>query len=189
MRPLRRPALALFMLLLVARATGADALDAGFAAPPPVARPLVWWHWINGNVTKHGIEADLADMKRVGIAGVQMFDASIYMPPGPVRYGTDQWHEHVQHAIATADKLGLEFHLMNTPGWSASGGPWVTPERSMKKLVWSETPATGGSALTLAVPRPKIEPLKFRTRPRRRWRIFSRHRRAGGSGRIHPPHA
>ena len=121
MRPLRRPALALFMLLLVARATGADALDAGFAAPPPVARPLVWWHWINGNVTKHGIEADLTDMKHVGIAGVQMFDASIYMPPGPVRYGTDHWHEHVQHAIATADKLGLEFHLMNTPGWSASG--------------------------------------------------------------------
>ena len=57
------------LLLLVARATGADALDAGFAAPPPIARPLVWWHWINGNVSKHGIEADLADMKRVGIAG------------------------------------------------------------------------------------------------------------------------
>ncbi|MFM9078572.1 MAG: glycosyl hydrolase, partial [Opitutaceae bacterium] len=151
MRPPRRPILALFMLLLVARATGADALDAGFAAPPPIARPLVWWHWINGNVTKHGIEADLADMKRVGIAGVQMFDASIYLPPGPVRYGTDPWHEHVQHAIATADKLGLEFHLMNTPGWSASGGPWVTPERSMKKLVWSEPPATGGGRLTLAV--------------------------------------
>ena len=174
MRPLRRPALALFMLLLVARATGADALDAGFAAPPPVARPLVWWHWINGNVTKHGIEADLADMKRVGIAGVQMFDASIYLPPGPVRYGTDQWHEHVQHAIATADKLGLEFHLMNTPGWSASGGPWVTPERSMKKLAWSETPATGGSALTLAVPRPKIEPLKFRTPPAKKMENFFR---------------
>jgi hypothetical protein len=57
--------------------TAADRLAAGFAAPPPDARPLVWWHWINGNVTKHGIEADLADMKRVGIAGVQMFDASI----------------------------------------------------------------------------------------------------------------
>ena len=156
------------------QAKAADRLDAGFAAPPPAARPLVWWHWINGNVTKHGIEADLADMKRVGIAGVQMFDASIYLPPGPVRYGTDQWHEHVQHAIATADKLGLEFHLMNTPGWSASGGPWVTPERSMKKLVWSETPATGGGALTLAVAPPKIEPLKFRTPPAKKLENFFR---------------
>ncbi len=146
-------------------ATAADRLAAGFASPPTNARPLVWWHWINGNISKRGIEADLADMKRVGIAGVQMFDASIYLPAGPVRYGTDLWHEHVQHAIATAEKLGLEFHLMNTPGWSASGGPWVTPERSMKKLVWSETTAAGGGALTLAVARPKIEPLKFRTPP------------------------
>lgn len=169
-----RLALAWIALSLAARIAGADALDAGFAAPPAAARPLVWWHWINGNVTKHGIEADLADMKRVGIAGVQMFDASIYLPPGPVRYGTDQWHEHVQHAIATADKLGLEFHLMNTPGWSASGGPWVTPERSMKKLVWSETPATGGGAITLAVPRPKIEPLKFRTPPATKMENFFR---------------
>lgn len=174
MHLLRRSFLALFMLLLVARATGADSLDAGFAAPPPSARPLVWWHWINGNVTKKGIEADLADMKRVGIAGVQMFDASIYLPPGPVRYGTDLWHEHVQHAIARADKLGLEFHLMNTPGWSASGGPWVTPERSMKKIVWSETPANGGGELILTVPRTKIEPLKFRTPPAKKMENFFR---------------
>ena len=55
-------------------------------------------------------------MKRVGIAGVQMFDVSIYLPPGPVRYGTDVWHEHVQHAIAEADRLGLEFMTMNSPG-------------------------------------------------------------------------
>ena len=165
MRPPHRLSLALFVLSLIAHPASAAALDAGFAAPPQTARPLVWWHWINGNITKHGIEADLADMKRVGIGGVQMFDASIYLPPGPIRYGTDAWHEHVQHAIATADKLGLEFHLMNTPGWSASGGPWVTPERSMKKLVWSETPATGGGAITLAVAHPKIEPLRFRTPP------------------------
>lgn len=174
MRLPHRLGLALFVLSLIARTAGADALNTGFAAPPSTARPLVWWHWINGNVTKHGIEADLADMKRVGIAGVQMFDASIYLPPGPVRYGTDRWHEHVQHAIATADKLGLEFHLMNTPGWSASGGPWVTPERSMKKLVWSETPAAGGGAITLAVVPPKIEPLKFRTPPATKMENFFR---------------
>ena len=138
------------------RAATADALDAGFASPPPTARPLVWWHWVNGNVTKHGIETDLADMKRVGIAGAQMFDVSIYLPPGPVRYGSDLWHEHVQHAIATADKLGLEFYLMNTPGWSASGGPWVTSERSMKKLVWSETPAAASAApLSVALAQPE----------------------------------
>ena len=28
-------------------------------------------------------------------------------------------------------------------GWSEAGGPWVTPEMAMKKLVWSETEITG----------------------------------------------
>ncbi len=60
-------------------------LESGFRSPPQSAKPLVWWHWINGNVTKEGIEADLADMKRVGIAGAQMLDVSIYLPRGPVR--------------------------------------------------------------------------------------------------------
>jgi hypothetical protein len=148
------------------QAKAADPLESGFATPPADARPLVWWHWINGNVSKAGIEADLADMKRVGIAGAQMFDASIYLPPGPMRYGTEAWHEHVQHAIRTAARLGLEFHAMNTPGWSASGGPWIAPERSMKKLVWSETPADGGAARPVVLARPTIPPLKFRTPPR-----------------------
>lgn len=129
-------------------------MEAGFASPPPEARPLVWWHWINGNVTKAGIEADLADMKRVGIAGVQLFDASMYLPPGPVRYGTDAWHEHVQFAIRTADKLGLELDLMNAPGWSGSGGPWITPERAMKRYVWTETEVEGGGEVSVTLPQP-----------------------------------
>jgi hypothetical protein len=158
----------------VAASAAADSLAAGFASPPADARPLVWWHWVNGNISRAGIEADLADMKRVGIAGAQMFDVSIYLPPGPVRYGTETWHEHVQHAIRTAARHGLEFHAMNTPGWSASGGPWVTPERSMKKLVWSETTATGGGAVSLALPPPAIPPLKFRTPPRQPQQNFFR---------------
>lgn len=137
----------------------ASSLEAGFAQPPVDARPLVWWHWMDGNVTKSGIEADLADMKRVGIAGVQMFDAALHAPRGPVRYGSELWHEHVQFAIRTAARLGLEFHLMNTPGWSASAGPWVAPERSMKKLVWSETfvKSDGAAELDVALPQPETK--------------------------------
>jgi hypothetical protein len=36
-----------------------DALERGFLDPPAAARPRVWWHWMNGNVTKEGITADL----------------------------------------------------------------------------------------------------------------------------------
>lgn len=140
-------------LLLTTHAETAP-LEAGFADPPREARPLGWWHWINGNVTKAGIRADLEAAKQAGMGGVQMFDVEIYMPPGPVRYGTDLWFEHVRYAIETAHELGLEFHLMNTPGWSASGGPWVTPELSMKELIWSET-STHGGEISLRTPRPE----------------------------------
>jgi hypothetical protein len=47
------------------------------------------------------------------------------MPEGPVRYGTNQWHEHVQHAVKKAAELGLEFHTMNTPGWIICGVAFV----------------------------------------------------------------
>ena len=42
------------------RAQGAPAsLERGFRTPPEAAKPRVWWHWMNGNVTKEGITADL----------------------------------------------------------------------------------------------------------------------------------
>ena len=40
-------------------AAASDTLAAGFAEPPSSARPRVWWHWMNGNVTKEGIRKDL----------------------------------------------------------------------------------------------------------------------------------
>ena len=136
-----------------ANAGTSGSLEAGFSKPPRQARPLVWWHWINGNVTREGIRADLEDMNRVGIGGAQILDVEMYLPKGPVRYGSDEWHEHLQYAIQTAAQLDLEIVVANSPGWSGSGGPWVTPERAMKRIVWSETETEGG-AVSLELPQP-----------------------------------
>ena len=57
-----------------------DPLKSGFENPPEGARPRVWWHWMNGNITKEGIKLDLEWMHRVGIAGFQNFDAAIKHP-------------------------------------------------------------------------------------------------------------
>ncbi len=46
----------------------ADTLDQGFANPPAGARPHTWWHWMNCNVTREGITADLEAMARVASA-------------------------------------------------------------------------------------------------------------------------
>ena len=45
----------------------ADPLPSSFVHPPSSAKPQVWWHWVNGNVSKPGITADLEAMKRAGI--------------------------------------------------------------------------------------------------------------------------
>ncbi len=57
--------LKLFILfqLLVMLATSQE-LMTGFQEPPQEARPRVWWHWMNGNITRDGIDKDIAWMHR-----------------------------------------------------------------------------------------------------------------------------
>src|SRR5262245_1649516 len=57
-----------------------DALLSGFQTPPDSAKPRVWWHWMNGNISEEGIKLDLEWMHRVGIAGFQNFDAALQTP-------------------------------------------------------------------------------------------------------------
>src|SRR4051794_1138371 len=55
-------------------------LEHGFDVPPASARPYVWWHWMNGNITVDGIRKDLDWMRSVDIGGVQNFDVSLSTP-------------------------------------------------------------------------------------------------------------
>lgn len=141
-----------------AEAVGRDAakLEAEFQDPPAEARPRVWWHWINGNITAEGLRKDLAWMKRVGIGGAQAFDVNLQSPQivdERLVYMTPPWKAAFKVAAQEADRLGLELAVASSPGWSETGGPWVPPEDGMKKLVWSEVLVTGGKAAG-AVPQP-----------------------------------
>lgn len=134
-----------------------DPMLSGFQQPPESARPRVWWHWLSGNVAKQGITLDLEWMKRIGVAGVQMFDGDMGAPqivPARVKALSPEWREDLRFAAAEADRLGLEFGMAAAPGWSETGGPWVSPEAGMKKLVWSETRVTGGRRLSRALVAP-----------------------------------
>ena len=134
-------------LLATAASAQEDPLADGFRDPPATARPRVWWHWLNGNITEDGIVKDLEWMKRVGIGGVQNFDASLMTPQivdTRLAYMTPEWKRAFRLAASTADRLGLELAVAGSPGWSETGGPWVPPADGMKKLVWSETEVDGG---------------------------------------------
>src|SRR5919205_1667447 len=136
------------------RRTVADSLEEGFKQPPSSAFPQTWWHWMNGNVTKEGITLDLEAMKEAGIGGFQNFDAGTLIPKGPVVYLSPEWIELKKHTIKEAERLGLEFTMHNCPGWSSSGGPWITPELGMQQLTWSEAAVQGGKAVNIKLPQP-----------------------------------
>jgi hypothetical protein len=127
--------------------TSEDALKKGFENPPSTARPRVWWHWMNGNITQEGIKLDLEWMHRTGIAGFQNFDAALQTPQVVEKrlvYMTPEWKDAFKYAIGLGDQLGMEMAIAGSPGWSETGGPWVTPAQGMKKYVWSETVLDGG---------------------------------------------
>ena len=126
-------------------------LEDQFRDPPNSARPRVWWHWMNGNITEDGIAKDMAWMKRVGIGGMQNFDASLMTPQivdKRLVYMTPEWKHAFHFAASEADRLGMELAIAASPGWSETGGPWVQPADGLKKLVWSETLVMGGKPFT-----------------------------------------
>ncbi|MDP5229839.1 MAG: glycosyl hydrolase, partial [Cellulophaga sp.] len=92
-------------------------------------------------------------MAEVGIGGFLLFNVTQGIPNGPIIYNSEKHHELITHTAKEAERLGLSFGVHNCDGWSSSGGPWVTPEESMKMVVWSETISNGGAInLQLAEP-------------------------------------
>jgi hypothetical protein len=121
----------------------ADELERGFNHPPDASRPWVYWFWLNGNITSNGITADLEAMKHVGIGGVLIMEVDQGAPVGPVDFMGPRWRGLFQHVAAEARRLGLEVNMNNDAGWNGSGGPWITPEQAMQKVVWTETNLAG----------------------------------------------
>ena len=60
--------------------TSLEELKQGWENPPQSARNRVWWHWMNGNITKEGILKDLQWMKDTRQGGVHNFDAALGTP-------------------------------------------------------------------------------------------------------------
>jgi hypothetical protein len=121
----------------------ADELERGFLHPPDSARPWVYWFWLGGNITSNGITADLEAMKRVGIGGVLIMEVDQGAPVGPADFMGAKWRDLFKHVAAESRRLGLEVNMNNDAGWNGSGGPWIKPEQSMQKLVWTETNLAG----------------------------------------------
>jgi len=141
-------------LSLTASAAPKDNLRAGFLTPPDSAKPQTWWHWMNGNITKAGITADLEAMKAIGLGGATIVNVDCDIPPGPVPFMSTEWRDDFKFAVKEADRLGLKLSVENCAGWSSSGGPWNTPANAMQRLTSSETTAHGPTTFDAALPQP-----------------------------------
>ncbi len=117
--------------------------ESGFKIPPASVKIHTWWHWLDGNITKEGITKDLEAMKEQGIGQATILNVGLFgdrdFGVKKVIFNSPEWFEMFQWALKEANRLGISIGAHNCDGWSTSGGPWITPEMSMKQYVWTKT--------------------------------------------------
>ena len=127
----------------------AQPLEELWRNPGDDARPWVYWYWVFGAVSRESVTADLEAMKEVGVGGAYLFtigavpDKDPYVIPSYDQFSPGWW-EMVDYAVGEAERLGLALGLPASDGWALAGGPWITPELSMQKVVWAQARAEGG---------------------------------------------
>ncbi|QPH40206.1 glycosyl hydrolase [Pedobacter endophyticus] len=125
-----------FLLISIILSTGVSAQQ------NENAKPWVFWYWVKGAVSKAGITADLEAMKSNGIAGAYLMSIQgpdktpVYTPPAVQL--TPEWWKLVEFAMSEAKRLDLKIGMHVSDGFALAGGPWITPELSMQKVVWSK---------------------------------------------------
>lgn len=129
-------------------------LSEQFVAPPAEARPWAWFHVMSGNMTREGLTKDLEAIAEAGIGGIVLFHVTQGISFGPVKFNSPEHHDLIVHAAAECERLGIKFNFHNADGWSSSGGPWITPEQSMKRVVSSHTLVSGGRKVDMRLPQP-----------------------------------
>ncbi len=128
----------LFMILAAAFSTqkveASDNLWNSFLSPRHEARTKLWWFHGETITTREGIDADLTAFKAAGIGGVVYYDQTHGTQQGAFPALSQQWWNMLKYAALKAKELGLTFEIAASNGY-VTGGPWVTPELGMQKIV------------------------------------------------------
>ncbi|MGS2761105.1 glycosyl hydrolase [Sinomicrobium sp. M5D2P9] len=148
----------LFMLSILSCNAPKEGEEDSFEPTLESSRPWVYWYWMQSAYSREGITADLEAMKETGIGGAYLMaikgpaDPPLIDPP--VLQLSPEWWDMVEFAMKEADRLGMELAMHASDGFAVAGGPWITRELSMQKVVWSDTLVRGGQKLDLQLPIP-----------------------------------
>lgn len=139
-----------------------DKREAEFVTPPSSVQTGTYWYWIDGNVTKEGVEKDLEAMKAAGINRAFMANIGGTGTGDPnaqyrVEFMSDEWWNITRAALKKATELGIDIGIFNSPGWSQSGGPWIKANQTMRYLNSSRTVVKGPGRVTVKLPQPADE--------------------------------
>ncbi|MCR8666766.1 glycosyl hydrolase [Aestuariibaculum sp. M13] len=123
------------------------------------SKPWVYWYWMRSAYSKEGITADLEAMKQAGIRGAYLMtikgpDEEPLMNPPVVQLSKEFW-DLVRWALTEADRLCLKIAFHPADGFAVAGGPWITPELSMQKVVWADTMVSSEQTKGLKLPVPE----------------------------------
>ncbi len=127
------------------------------------AKPWVFWYWVQAGVSKRGITADLEAMKANGIGGAYLMTikgGSSSNPPlyeKPIEQLSPEWWEMVKFAFNEAKRLNLKLGMHISDGFALAGGPWISPELSMQKIVSSKINIDGSKKGKIQLPQPETK--------------------------------
>ncbi len=138
--------------------SASTALLDDFLSPPEAAKPGAYWFFMDANLSKEGMAADLAAMKQAGLARAIPLEVALGAPKGKVDYMSPEWLDCWRFAAAEAEKQGIELTIPAGPGWCGAGGAWIAPENSMQHLRCSVTKVSGPGLVNvnLPVPQPRV---------------------------------
>jgi hypothetical protein len=121
---------------------------------------------MGSNFQKEGITKDLEAMKEAGIGGATIFNIassvqSSHVPidnnPWPQQtYRSEAYWDAFKHTLSEAKRLGLTMGLHGTPGYSTTGGPWVSEEQGMQTIVSSQIKVTGNRQIEQQLEQPEL---------------------------------
>ena len=134
-----------------------DTIVSGFKTPTDDNTLWCYWYWVADDISKEGITKDLEAMKAAGIGAAFIGNINPEEKDGPVPILSEAWWSHMVHAVNEGKRLGVDIGSFNCPGWSMSGGPWITSDKAMRHIVYSETTISGGKKIAVKLEQPKAE--------------------------------